>query len=66
MTIIEIKHTREIPCDSWHGYVAEPAVENAVKQHLERYGTLPDNVYFKRMPSGRMSVFIPTGECEGR
>ena len=63
MTIIEIKHTREIPCNSWHCYVAEPSVENAVQQHIDRYDSVPDNVYFKRMPSGRMSVFIPTGEC---
>lgn len=60
MNIIEINKYNEIPrgvvC---HGYVAEPSVENAIQQHQERYKVEVDKVYYKRMPSGRCSVYIP-------
>ena len=65
MTIIEITHTREIPCNSWHGYVSEPSPEAAIEAHRERYGDVPDNIYFKREKSGKCAVYIPVGDCEG-
>ena len=64
MTIIEITNAREIPCRHWHGYVAEPSVENAMAQHKEKYGSVPDKVFFKREKSGRCAVYIPMEECD--
>jgi hypothetical protein len=66
MLIIEIKHTREIPCNEWHGYVCEPSPEAAAAQYRKRYGSDPATVYYKVMPSGKCTVYIPIGECEGR
>jgi hypothetical protein len=64
MMIVEIKNVHEIPCRKWHGFVAEPSVENAVAQYKERYGNVPDKVFFKREKSGRCAVYIPMEECE--
>lgn len=61
MEIIEIQKYNEIK-GIVHGYCACASVEQAVSEHIEKHGVVPDVAYVKRTPSGRCTVYLKTEE----
>jgi len=58
--VVEITNVKEIHHEGLlQVYVAEPSVESAVMQFMEKWGREPEIIFKKNGSKGRVSIYIP-------